>query len=188
MYPVSSCLLLSPRPIPCLHPQLTSCSPFRPQLSSHLSTKTSGMCLFQCLNNQALGLHLKQCHVRGVNLPSLTVALQCHCVTLFPDKKTKVQRYQATKVATVGDSVPLGTKALPFTTQSLPGPGSTLGDRENQSSPCLSFCDNGFNPQLLFPSKRVWGCWDRVSDPETLPSTLPFIKLSDICDLLGIFA
>ena len=81
-----------------------------------------------------------------VNLPSLIVPLQCHYVTLFPDKKTKVQRYQVTKVATAGDPVPLGTEAMPFTTQPPLGPGSALGDRENQSSPGLSFCDSGFNP------------------------------------------
>lgn len=39
-----SCVILPlavPSARPPLHPQLTFCSPFRPQLSSHLSTKTS---------------------------------------------------------------------------------------------------------------------------------------------------
>lgn len=74
-----------------------------------------------------------------VNLPSLIVPLQCHYVTLFPDKKTKVQRYQVTKVATAGDPVPLGTEAMPFTTQPPLGLAVPLGtERINQVHACLS--------------------------------------------------
>ena len=136
VYPVSSCLVLSPRP--AAHtPQLTSCPSFRPQLRSHLSMKTSRLWLFQCFNNQALGLHLKQYHALcECSLTYHRPAVSLY--TLFPDEKTKVQRYQATKVATAGDPEPLGTKAVPFTTQPLLGLAVPVGaERTTNVHACL---------------------------------------------------